>query len=265
MSMSDDQDDYLDISYSQAGMGQRLPLMLCLDISSSMQGEPIRKLNEALGGWAAHLRSDAHQQGSVFVGIVTFGAGGVRAWRGREPLPPGSGQSPFVPAADFEPPEFTAGGVTRLTEALELAVRHVNAYKGMLKDNHYQYYRPLIFLMTDGLPTDESGKATDSWERIVPDIRSGMAGKNFQLFAIGVGSLSPRGRQVLQKLAPEGFHILGGFPFESLLRQLSASINEMMRSPAPESADYTLRIGDTAGNYGSDPLGRLFGQRPAGS
>jgi uncharacterized protein YegL len=261
--MMDDLGEQIDIDYSEAGTGQRLPLLLCLDISGSMQGQPIQMLNDALQDWAAELRSDAHYQGSVFVGIVTFGTGGVRAWRGRELLAPGSGQQPFVPASQFHPPHFTAGQVTLMTEALELAVRHVNAYKAWLKENNYQYYRPLIFLLTDGLPTEANGSESKTWDRIIPELEAGAQNKNFQLFAVGVGHLSQRGVTVLSRLAPDGYHILSGFPFRSLLVQLSKSIEEVMRSPVPGAMDYTLTMPAAAGSGPDDPLSKNFGQRPA--
>jgi uncharacterized protein YegL len=139
--LTGDHEELTGIEYRESGTGQRLPLMLCLDTSASMAGGPIRSLNEALSNWGRELSADIHLKSSVDVATVTFGSGGVRAWRGNEPLPPGSGMSPFVSATRFRAPQFPAGGVTLLTEALELAIRYTNTYKAALKRDNYQYYR----------------------------------------------------------------------------------------------------------------------------
>lgn len=242
------------ISYGQ-GMGQRLPLMLCLDTSGSMKGPPIASLNEALRDWSAELRSDVQLKTTVQVAMVTFGAGGVRAWQGSDPHTPGSSASPFVPASEFYPPELAAGGVTLLTEAVELAVRHVNAYKGWLKSQGYTYYRPLIFLLTDGVPTDATGKPSEAWQRLVPDLAAARGGSGFEFYAIGVGNLSPQGERVLSTLVPGGFRILGGFPFRSLLRLLSATIEKVMDGMGQEVPLISEPV--------VDPFEDFFGQRPA--
>lgn len=240
----------------QSGIGQRLPLMLCLDTSKSMQGAPITALNEALSGWSAELRFDVQLKTTVQVGIVTFGSGGVRAWQGTEPIAPGMAASPFVPAAEFYPPPLTAGGVTLLTEAVELAVRYVNAYKGWLKSHGYTYYRPLIFLLTDGIPTDSSGRESATWQRLVPDIAAARASNGFEFYAIGVGDLTPIAEKVLSTMVPGGFRILGGFPFRSLLRLLSATIEKQMDGSGQEVPLLTEPV--------MDPFDDFFGQRPAG-
>lgn len=239
-----------------SGMGQRLPLMLCLDTSGSMKGPPIASLNEALRDWSAELRADVALKTTVQVAMVTFGAGGVRAWQGSELLAPGSAASPFVPASEFYPPQLAAGGVTLLTESVELAVRHVNAYKGWLKSHGYTYYRPLIFLLTDGIPTDSSGRESDSWKRLVPDLAAARRDNGFEFYAIGVGNLTPAGERVLSTLVPGAFRILGGFPFRSLLRLLSATIEKAMDGAGHE----VPLISDPVG----DPFDEIFGQRPAG-
>jgi uncharacterized protein YegL len=164
--------------------------------------------------------------------------------------------SPFVPAAEFYPPQLGAGGVTLLTEAVELAVRHVNSYKGWLKSNGYTYYRPLIFLLTDGVPTDDTGKESASWRRLVPELAAARRDNGFEFYAIGVGGLSPNAVKVLEALAPNGFRILGDFPFRSLLRLLSATIEKVMDGSGQEVPLLTQPV--------VDPFADFFRQRPAG-
>jgi uncharacterized protein YegL len=251
----------LDVDYGMSGTGQQLPLMLCLDTSGSMGGKPIEDLNEAMRGWSADLRSDLQLGASVQVGVVTFGAGGVRAWRGDEPLDPASAANPFVPAIEFKPPVLVAGGVTLLTEAMELAIRHVNTFKGWLRAENYNYYRPLIFLITDGLPTDAEGKLSASWKHLVPTVQTSCDEGGFELWAIGVGHLKPEGEAVLRGLAPDAFRILGGFPFRSLLRLLSNSVTKRLEGSQGPPPVTTVPLSPDSID---ETIDRFFGQSPAG-
>lgn len=76
---------YADIEFENNA--QRLPLVLCLDTSSSMTGPPIQALNDALRSWTRELHDDVSLSYSVEVAVVTFGGQGVRAWRGRSRCP----------------------------------------------------------------------------------------------------------------------------------------------------------------------------------
>lgn len=79
--------EYADIEFENNA--QRLPLVLCLDISSSMAGPPIQMLNDALRGWTQELHDDVSLSYSVEVAVVTFGGQGVGAWKGPHLLDPG--------------------------------------------------------------------------------------------------------------------------------------------------------------------------------
>src|ERR1700736_2540311 len=102
--------EYADIEIENNA--QRLPLVLCLDTSSSMSGAPIQALNGALREWTRELHDDVSLSYSVEVAVVTFGGQGVSAWQGPQPLPLHSAVSPFLPAHMFQPPQLTASGVT---------------------------------------------------------------------------------------------------------------------------------------------------------
>src|SRR3954466_600830 len=128
---------------------QRLPIALCLDTSRSMDGQPIARLNEAIRGLAADLRRDLQLSAIAELAIVTFGEGGVTAWRGGTPVAPGTtpfvpagrldpprrppGAGPFVPAGRCEPPRLRAGGVTPLTAAVQRTIQCVAEEKEQLK------------------------------------------------------------------------------------------------------------------------------------
>lgn len=223
-------DLYADIEIDDSA--QRLPLVLCLDTSHSMAGPPVAALNEALSEWAGMLRGDISLSHSVEIALVTFGSGGVRAWRGPERA--GPGESAFVSAYGFEAPSLTAGGATPMIEALELAMRLVEDRKEQLRAAGLLYYRPQICLLTDGLPTDATGHPTEDWQRLVPVLAERQHARRFRLFALGVGGLTDRGEQVLRGLAPRFNARLVGFPFRDVLQMMSASANAEQRGAGDE-------------------------------
>lgn len=224
--------EYADIEIENNA--QRLPLVLCLDTSSSMAGQPIQALNEALGQWTQELRDDVSLSYSVEVAVVTFGGRGVCAWQGPNPLPPQAPVSPFVPAHMFQPPWLAASGVTLMTEALQLAMHIVSARKTELRQSGLQYYRPQICLVTDGLPTDTRGHLTDGWRQLAPVLTDEQQARRFRLYAIGVGGITDRGQQVLEAFAPKFNARLQGFPFRELLQMMSASANAEQRGAGDE-------------------------------
>ncbi|GAB3692265.1 VWA domain-containing protein [Actinocorallia lasiicapitis] len=224
--------DYADIEIENNA--QRLPLVLCLDTSSSMAGDPVGLLNQALRDWTAQLKDDVSLSHSVEVAVITFGGQQVTAWQGPHPLPARPNVSAFVPAHHFEPPLLRAAGVTLMTEALELAMQLVAARKTELRSLGLQYYRPQICLVTDGQPTDATGHATEAWRRVVPVLAAEQDARKFRLFAIGVGGISSRGEQVLETIAPTFHARLQGFPFRELLQMMSASASAEQRGAGDE-------------------------------
>jgi uncharacterized protein YegL len=213
---------------------QRLPLVLCLDTSSSMAGAPIETLNDALSSWTRELHDDVGLSYSVEVAVITFGGQGVAAWRGQHPLAAQAPVSPFVPAHQFQAPRLTASGVTLMTEALELAMHIVAARKAELRQSGLQFYRPQICLVTDGLPTDGTGHFTHTWQRLIPVLAEEQQARRFRLYAIGVGGITDRGEQVLKAFAPTFNARLQGFPFRELLQMMSASANAEQKGAGDE-------------------------------
>jgi uncharacterized protein YegL len=214
------------IDYSDAGTAQRVLLLMCLDTSQSMQGEPIRLLNEALADWADTLHRDINLAATAEIALVTFGAGGVVAWRGGRALRRRSDETPFVPAGQFQPPVLQAAGVTPMVEAIEFAMTLVETRKLQLRSSYLQYHRPLVWLVTDGLPSDDKGNFSHDWKRLPPVLGRAQQAKKFRFFAVGVGAMDDTGKAVLSGLSPHDNFTLGGFPFHELLPLMSASIEQ---------------------------------------
>ncbi|MFZ9740083.1 MAG: vWA domain-containing protein, partial [Prochlorotrichaceae cyanobacterium] len=120
---------------------KRCPVILLVDTSGSMSGEPIDELNRGLSSFREDVLRDAQASLSIEVAIVTFG-GEVTTVQD------------FVGIQDFQPPILTTSGNTPMGEALEVAMDRVEERKQNYKESEIRYFRPWIFLITDGAPTD---------------------------------------------------------------------------------------------------------------
>jgi uncharacterized protein YegL len=127
---------------------QRLACVLVLDTSSSMSGAPIDQLNKALKEFEADLKSDTLAQKRVEVAIITFDSE-VKVYQ------------PFTTAAQFTAPTLTAQGTTCMGAALERALDELDMRKLLYTENGVPFYRPWMFLITDGAPTDSVTAVSD--------------------------------------------------------------------------------------------------------
>lgn len=215
----------------------RCPCVLLLDTSGSMADErqvsqalspvqkllsnslvarsvkPIDELNAGLAAFRYELLADELAVKRLELALVTFGP--VRLL------------SDFQAPDLFRPPVLKAEGDTPMGAALEQAIALVNQRKAAYRQNGISYYRPWIFLITDGEPTDQ-------WQRAAELVRAGEQSKAFAFFAIGVEGAK---FDVLQKLSVRQPLKLNGLQFREMFRWLSASLSLVSRSsPGDEIA-----------------------------
>jgi uncharacterized protein YegL len=106
----------------------RCPVILLLDTSGSMSGQPIQELNRGLAAFKEDVLRDSQASLSVEMAIVTFGP--VQLTQG------------FTTIDQFTPPKLEASGDTPMGEAIEYALDLLEARKTTYKDNGILYYRP---------------------------------------------------------------------------------------------------------------------------
>jgi uncharacterized protein YegL len=158
----------------------RAPCLLLLDTSASMSGEPILALNQGLQTFHRDVLADELAKRRVEVAIVTFGSGGVQTVQD------------FVTVDEWIPPTLRAGDSTPLGQALEVGLKLLKDRKYLYKRAGLQYYRPWVFLITDGEPTD-------TWQDSAQALHQEDAGKGLIFFAVGVEKAR---MDTLSKIAP---------------------------------------------------------------
>lgn len=184
----------------------RCPCLLLLDVSGSMQGQPIDALNAGLITFKDELAADALAMKRVEVGVVTFGPVQITL--------------PFQGAESFYPPTLVAQGDTPMGSAIKQGLDMVRARKDEYRANGISYYRPWVFLITDGGPTDE-------WQSAAAAVREGEASKSFAFFAIGVQAAN---MDTLQQISVREPLRLDGLRFRDLFSWLSSSLRSVSRS-----------------------------------
>lgn len=160
--------------------------MLLLDTSGSMEGDKIRQLNEGLNFFKEDILQDDLARKRVDLAIITFGEG-VNVVQN------------FASVEETPEMNLTAEGLTPMGYALNTAMDLIEQRKNEYKTKGVDYYRPWIFMITDGEPTDM--KPDDPmWKSVVSRIHEGEAGKKFLFFAVGV---EPANMQILKDLSPQ--------------------------------------------------------------
>ncbi len=129
---------------------RRLPIYFLIDVSESMVGLPIEQVQEGMRTIIQNLRVDPYALETVFVSIIIF-AGKAKVL------------SPLTELYQFYPPSFPIGGGTSLGKGLECLMDDMD--RNLRKTTLQQKgdWKPIIFLFTDGNPTDNYSVAFRRW------------------------------------------------------------------------------------------------------
>lgn len=193
----------------------RCPCLLLLDTSHSMQGSPIAALNQGLVAFKDELAADALAMKRVEIAVVTFGPVAV--------------VTDFVTPDNFYPPNLPTTGDTPMGAAIEQGLEMLRQRKDAYKANGISYYRPWIFLITDGAPTDSIVRAAQL-------VREGETTKSHSFFAVGVMGAQ---MDVLAQLSTRQPLSLDGLKFREMFAWLSSSLSGVSRSQVGDSVPLT--------------------------
>lgn len=96
----------------------------------------------------------------------------------------------FVTANQFKAPALTAQGTTHMGSAIHKALDMIQARKEQYRANGVAYFRPWVFLITDGEPQGEPEQVV---QQAAQRIKDKEANKHVAFFAVGVESTTWRG------------------------------------------------------------------------
>lgn len=206
----------------------RCACVLLLDTSGSMDKQPIAALNEGLRAFQEDIRQDELAQRRTEIAVVTFGCGGVQVFSpitgDMQPIDvPLADDKVFIVARDFEAPRLAADGLTPMGQAVHYGLDLVRKRKDEYKASGIPYFRPWVFLVTDGEPTD-------SYESAVRRVHAEVASNQLLFFAVGVPPLANMER--LTEIAPSGTPPvqLDGLKFSEMFLWVSRSQQIVSRS-----------------------------------
>lgn len=209
---------------------RRLPVYFLIDVSESMVGEPIQLVEEGLATIIKALKADPYAIETAWISIVIF-AGQAKTL------------VPLQEIVNFYPPRFPVGSGTSLSKGLGHLMYELR--KNIVKTTFEQKgdWKPLIFLFTDGVPTEDASAAIrewkDNWQR------------SANMVAISFGNEADN--QVLNQLTDHvlAFKNAGQEDYKKFFKWVTDSIKTT--SIAVENAGSDFELADISGT----PLSKI--------
>lgn len=135
---------------------RRLPVYLVLDVSGSMHGEPIEAVRNGMQILASTLRTDPYALETAYLSVITFDG------EARQVVP-------LTELVAFQPPQIDSGSTTALGAALRVTKECIEREVQRTTADAKGDWKPLVFLMTDGQPTDD-------WQKGLAEFRQARTG-----------------------------------------------------------------------------------------
>jgi uncharacterized protein YegL len=121
---------------------RRLPVYLVLDVSGSMHGEPIEAVRNGMQTLVSTLRTDPYALETAHLSVIVFDDSARQV-------------VPLTELVTFQPPILEAGSTTSLGDALRVTKACIEREVRTTTSESKGDWKPLVFLMTDGQPTDD--------------------------------------------------------------------------------------------------------------
>ncbi|HEX2205066.1 MAG TPA: VWA domain-containing protein [Longimicrobium sp.] len=193
----------------------RCPCVLLLDTSGSMQGDPLDAMLHGLEAFRFDLAVDPLAARRVEVAVVSFSSQ-VKLVQD------------FTSPDRFEVPFLNAEGLTHMGEGINRALDLVEERKATYRSYDVGYYRPWIFMVTDGEP---QGEPDDAIVRAAQRVRQAEQQKHAAFFAVGVENANI---EKLAKIAVRQPLRLKGLDFREMFVWLSRSMQSVAHSRPDE-------------------------------
>lgn len=213
----------------------RLPIVLCLDTSFSMHGDPIDELQEGVESFYRSVRADEVSKHTAEISVLTFG-GTVTSVAGFKSV-----------QEEHSLPTVQASGSTPMGGAVELALDKLEERKSSYQSAGVDYYQPWLVIMTDGAPTDDIDRAVNRIAGLVE-------GRRLSVFAIGIGKDADMDvlSRFSPKFEPEPGRTIGrrplrlvGLKFNEFFEWLSKSVQRVSASTPGQTIPLDISsIGD---------------------
>lgn len=201
----------------------RVPVCLCLDTSGSMYGAPIDELNRGVSMFYTAIRDDDVAKYAADICIATFGSGGAKL------------DQDFAGVENSQAPYFSAGGMTPMGEAVNIALDALERRKDEFKSSGVDYFQPWLVLMTDGAPNGNAQELERAIKRTVEAVKN----KKLTVFPIGIGSAVDM--NILKRFSPGRTPLkLKGLNFRQFFEWLSQSVSRTSQSSPGETIKLDL-------------------------
>lgn len=210
---------------------RRLPVYLLIDTSGSMKGEPIESVKVGLEAMVSSLRTDPFALESANISIITFD----REVKVLLPLTP----LEDVQLPNIETPE---SGPTHTGAALELLCKQIDKEVTLSTPEKKGDWMPLLFLMTDGKPSD-----LQVYNNIIPEVKK----RHFASIVACAAGMKAK-VEPLKQLTDQVYTLdtLDSSSFKQFFKWVSASIgvgnrsigatDELVLPPPPEEVNVVI-------------------------
>ncbi|MDT0326863.1 vWA domain-containing protein [Nocardiopsis lambiniae] len=221
---------------------QILPFYLVCDESTSMDGEPIQAINEALPDLHAKIGANPVVSDKVHFAIIAFN----------------HEAQVLLPLADLSEveslPALQATGGTSYGEAFTLLRETIAQDVDRLKGEGHRVYRPAVFFLSDGFPGD------GDWDIAYKKLIDPGWGPHPNILAFGFGEADPR--VIRQVATAQAFMSDGTLNPGQALQEFAKSLTNSIvtsgtRAASSPDGAVTLDIPDHVPGYTSLPADQI--------